>query len=87
MFFKHLAALWVALALVAGGVGYGVYSGRNNRAAQNNGLHTFICFFENAVLNPKAKPKNAQTPAQRVYVIKFFNNVNDAIHEPHCTSN
>jgi len=74
MFARHLLALWAAVAILAGVVAFAVYQGQQ----RNEGVHTFVCFFEAAVL------KAPQTPAKRASAIKFFDGVNAALRESNC---
>lgn len=79
MIVKHLLAVWIAICLISGTLAFAVYNGQNTRAQQNQGLRTFICFFESAVL----KSKNS-TPKQRRDAIRFFDHVLEQIHQPPC---
>lgn len=56
-----------------------VIQGRNAAASRDQGLRTFICYFESAAL----KTPN-QTPAQRRTIIRFFDGVTAKLHEPSC---
>lgn len=55
-----------------------VVQGRAATTNRDQGLRTFICYFENAVL------KSPQTPAQRQKTIRFFDGLAVKLHEPPC---
>jgi hypothetical protein len=61
-----------------------VIQGRAQRAQANEGLRTFICFFEAAALHPQGKP--APTGGQKLFIEHFFTKTLVAIHEQPCTS-
>lgn len=58
-----------------------VIDGRAAAKSRDQGLRTFICYFEQAALKSPH-----QTPAQRRAVIKFFNGVTAKLHEPPCST-
>lgn len=78
MFAKHLTAIWLAIAIVSGAVSFAIYQGQNNRERANNAQHTFICYFQDAVL------KAPQPPERRKKALKFFNGLNAKLREPLC---
>ena len=59
-----------------------VIQGRQQRAQANQGLRTFICFFEAAALHPRNQPP--PTGAQKKYIEHFFSTTLTAIHQPLC---
>lgn len=62
-----------------------VIQGRNAARNRDQGLRTFICYFESAALYPKHGPR--PTPAQRRVIINFFDGITAKLHEPPCERN
>jgi hypothetical protein len=58
-----------------------IIQGRAQRVQANEGIRTFICFFEQAALKSPH-----QTPQQVHRIHVFFSNVLTAIHQPPCGS-
>ena len=59
-----------------------VIQGREQRAQANQGLRTFICFFESAALHPNDQPP--PTGEHRAFIRHFFSKTLKAIHQPPC---
>ena len=60
-----------------------IIQGRQQRAQANEGLRTFICYFESAALHPRHGPPPSAT--QKRDIDHFFSDVLTAIHQPPCT--
>lgn len=76
---RKFVVIWIALLILAGAVGVFAGSTIQEREHQNDGIRTFACFFESAILASKH-----QTAEQKIQAVHFFNGLTNKLNVASC---